>query len=99
MGSNGNDSVIGGTGNDTVTLGAGNDEFICVTGDGTDDVNGDAGNDTFKFAVGAGLGHIIISSDSGKIDFNRIAESAIANLDDIERIELAGGIGFDAIRS
>ena len=97
VGSNGNDSVIGGTGNDTVTLGAGNDEFICVAGDGTDDVNGGAGNDAFKFAVGAGLGHIIISSDSGKVDFNRIAESAIANLDDIERIELAGGIGFDVV--
>jgi Ca2+-binding RTX toxin-like protein len=97
VGSNGNDSVVGGTGNDTVTLGAGNDEFICVASDGTDDVNGGAGNDVFKFASGAGLGHVIISSDSGKVDFNRIAESAIANLDDIERIELAGGIGFDVI--
>ena len=97
VGSNGNDSVVGGTGNDTIDLGAGNDVFICVAGDGTDDINGGAGNDVFKFAAGAGLGHVIISSDSGKVDFNRIAESAIANLDDIERIELAGGIGFDAI--
>jgi Ca2+-binding RTX toxin-like protein len=97
VGSNGNDLVFGGTGNDTVTLGAGNDVFICAAGDGTDDVNGGAGNDTFKFAAAAGLGSIVISPDSGKVDVNRIAESAVANLDDIEQVELAGGIGFDGI--
>ena len=97
VGSSGNDQVFGGEDNDTAALGAGNDVFICQTGDGSDEVNGDAGNDTFKFAGGAGVSLISISADSGKIDVNRVADSAVAKLDDIERIELAASVGFDGV--
>jgi len=97
LGSKGNDSVIGGTGNDFIILGDGNDVFVCVTGDGTDEVNGDAGTDTFKFAAVSGLGPITVASDNGGIDLIRPIEGAVANINDIERIELGGAAGFDDV--
>jgi Ca2+-binding RTX toxin-like protein len=97
VGSSGNDQVFGGEDNDTADLGAGNDVFTCQTGDGSDEVHGDAGTDTFKFAGAAGVSLISIIADSGKVDVNRIVDSAVAKLDDIERIELAAGVGFDGV--
>jgi hypothetical protein len=87
--------LIGGSGDDAIVGSNGND--LAIGGTGNDTVGLGAGNDVFICAAGDGTGHIVLSTDSGQIDVNRVAEGAIANLDNIERIELAGGVGFDGI--
>ena len=96
-GSAGDDVIEGGFDNDFALLGAGNDLFTWFSGDGKDRVEGDAGTDTLSaFGTSASEGFLVLA-DAGKVQFHAQLESAVVELDNVERVQLNAAGGTDSI--
>jgi Ca2+-binding RTX toxin-like protein len=96
-GSAGNDTVRGGAGNDVASLGAGNDVYAWNTGDGNATVRGQAGIDTLRLKSGATGDQFIISNLGGHAHVVHSGGNETIDLDDVERIRILAGAGFDTV--
>ena len=93
----GDDVIEGGFGNDLAVLGAGNDVFNWFSNDGTDQVEGQGGTDTFN-ASGTGVGEgFLLLADGAKVQFHAQLESAVVDLNEVERFQVNAAGGADSI--
>ncbi|MBA4097450.1 MAG: hypothetical protein C0484_11875 [Rhodospirillum sp.] len=96
-GSAGDDVVEGGTGNDLAILDAGNDVFQWFSGDGDDQVEGVGGTDTFDASFTSASDVMDLSANGGRVLFLAQSESAILDINDVERFQIHAAGGADWI--
>lgn len=96
-GSIGNDSIIGGADNDLAFLGKGDDLFAWTQGSGNDKVEGQAGVDTLLVTGFNSAEAFTVSANGARASVARDIDSALLDLDDVERIQLRSIGGADSI--
>jgi Ca2+-binding RTX toxin-like protein len=97
FGDAGNDLIAGGRGDDVADLGEGNDVYDYKAGEGVDIVAGGGGFDTFRY-TGTNAGQVLqLHSFGGKALLTQAGGPLIADLDDVERVQVRALGGADVI--